>query len=220
MDDYESVLAVIRECYVYRIPPRVRNAGYKAQEWDVQSFLWKGRLRIVTSGEKCDIRLEDENNGELFAVCPYNPENNSVEPVLDSSRYFVLRIEDNGRHAFVGMGFLERSEAFDFNVALQDFTRRLKSEKEIAESGSTSNDVAVDNDPKHDYSLKDGEMLSLKIGKIGNHGGSKPRDTETTATEGVMPLLPPPPPPVGNRKRRGSPKPQNFSSDFGDFQTA
>ncbi|ORX92556.1 adaptin ear-binding coat-associated protein 1 NECAP-1 [Basidiobolus meristosporus CBS 931.73] len=168
MDDYESVLAVIRECYVYRIPPRMRNAGYKAQDWNVESFLWKGRLRVVATGEKCDIRLEDENTGELFAVCPYTPENNSVEPVLDSSRYFVLRIEDNGkrRHAFVGMGFLERSEAFDFNVALQDFSRRLKTEKEIAECSTSTQDASLSNDPKHDYSLKDGEMLSLKIGKV------------------------------------------------------
>lgn len=34
--------------------------------------------------------------GELFALCPYNPATNSVEAVLDSSRYFVLKIEHEG----------------------------------------------------------------------------------------------------------------------------
>jgi len=33
-------------------------------------------------------------SGELFAVCPYDPKGNSVEPVLDSSRYFVVRLEN------------------------------------------------------------------------------------------------------------------------------
>jgi hypothetical protein len=33
----------------------------------------------------------------------------------------VLRIDDGrGHHAFVGMGFTERNDAFDFSAALQD----------------------------------------------------------------------------------------------------
>ena len=44
-----------------------------------------------------------------------------MEKVLDSSRYFVLRIEDgSGRAAFIGMGFNERNDAFDFTAAIQD----------------------------------------------------------------------------------------------------
>jgi hypothetical protein len=60
--------------------------------------------------------------GQLFAQCPYDASGSSVEQVTDSSRYFVLKIQDvaSGRHAFVGLGFTDRNEAFDFNVALQD----------------------------------------------------------------------------------------------------
>lgn len=45
--------------------------------------------------------------GDLFAECPVptdKPLQTAVEPVIDSSRYFVLRIVDreSGRHAFIG----------------------------------------------------------------------------------------------------------------------
>lgn len=32
-EEYESVLFVARECYVYRLPPRTSTAGYRAADW-------------------------------------------------------------------------------------------------------------------------------------------------------------------------------------------
>lgn len=41
-DEFESVLFIARECFVYRIPPRAASAGYRAAEWgdlEVRSLL-------------------------------------------------------------------------------------------------------------------------------------------------------------------------------------
>ena len=71
MADYEKVLFVARECFVYKVPPRTSAAGYKAGEWgDMEAFLWKGRLRIMEKGATCSIRLEDAETGE---PCPSLP---------------------------------------------------------------------------------------------------------------------------------------------------
>lgn len=39
----------------------------------------------------------------------------SVDAVLDSSRYFVVKVEDGGKKAYIGMGFAERTDSFDFS---------------------------------------------------------------------------------------------------------
>ena len=62
--------------------------------------------------------LQDTTSGELFASVTYASPWTAIEPVLDSSRYFVLRVEgDGGKRAYIGMGFEERGEAFDFQVS-------------------------------------------------------------------------------------------------------
>ncbi len=68
-------------------------------------------------------------SGDLFAMCPVpiGQRDIAVEPASDSSRNFVLRVVDpaSKRHAFLGLGFQERHEAFDFNVALVRPTKPL-----------------------------------------------------------------------------------------------
>ncbi|GJJ77890.1 adaptin ear-binding coat-associated protein 1/2 [Entomortierella parvispora] len=201
-DDYESVLLVIRECYVYKVPPLTSSRGHKAADWgNVDKPLWSGRLRIIAVGKKCFIRLEDGKTGELFASCPYEENKGCVEPVTDSSRYFVVRIEDQGRHAFLGLGFLDRSHAFDFNVALQDHFKHLAAEQKAAEQKKLGTQQ-----PKMDFSLKEGQTINLTIaGGIGSGAGSSQRRTRPARPavpeqEGALPPLLPPPPPPGKRK--------------------
>ena len=79
------------------------------------------------------LKLEDKGSGELFAACPVDAyPGPAVEAVTDSSRYFVIRImDDGGRSAFIGIGFSDRSDSFDLNVALQDHFKGVKKEVEI-----------------------------------------------------------------------------------------
>ena len=73
----------------------------------------------------------------------------AVEPASDSSRNFVLRVVDpaSKRHAFLGLGFSERHEAFDFNVALVSKMYCLPSvccaHKRIDISANLSNEISA-----------------------------------------------------------------------------
>ena len=57
-----------------------------------------------------------------LAVCPYML--SFVDSFIHSiwSEYFDgnILVIIAGRHAFIGMGFTDRGDSFDFNVALQD----------------------------------------------------------------------------------------------------
>ncbi|KAM0008159.1 putative PH-like domain superfamily, NECAP, PHear domain-containing protein [Helianthus debilis subsp. tardiflorus] len=91
--------------------------------------------RSTSSGYKCSDWLQTDKIWE-----------NAVESVLDSLRYFVLKIEDGtGKHAFIGLWFTERNEAFDFNVALSDHEKYVKreSEKEDVEIFCVENSPSI-----------------------------------------------------------------------------
>ena len=78
---------------------------------------------------------------KLFALCPIdivNQDNNDnkkldhyVEAVVDSTRYFVVRVKDEkaNREALIGLGFRDREEAGDFRAALSKYERDISKER-------------------------------------------------------------------------------------------
>ncbi|CAA7402606.1 unnamed protein product [Spirodela intermedia] len=244
----ELVLFHVNECYVYLIPPRMSAASYRADEWNVNKWVWEGSLKVVSRGEECIIKLEDKNTGELYARAFLRKgEPHPVEPVIDSSRYFVLRIEENLggrlRHAFIGIGFRERSQAYDFQAALHDHMKYLDKKKTAEEM-----EQHFQSNPSVDYSLREGETLVLQIKNKGNRSpkstiseaiNSLSLEESSTSKPASVSLKPPPPPPapvspVGTSEKPNStvdPHPKEPSpgqkseadaveDDFGDFQAA
>ncbi|XP_013393981.1 adaptin ear-binding coat-associated protein 1 [Lingula anatina] len=189
MAEYERVLCVKNEVFVYRIPPRPSNRGYRAADWTLDKPDWTGRLRVTSKGSELNIKLEDKISGELFAKCPVEAYPGvAVEAVMDSSRYFVLRIRDeSGRSAFIGIGFTDRGDSFDLNVALQDHFKGIKQEQEAE---AATKEMALDNTPKLDLGFKEGQTITLNIGKGKSKARPKPQGLQGG---GGIGLLPPPP---------------------------
>ena len=119
-EEEEDVSLTIPEVFVYKIPPATSAAGHKAADWS-KEHVWAGKLQVVARGKASAVKLV-ATDGKVFAVAPVRKDGPAAaEKVTDSSRYFALRIEnDKGAYAFIGVGFNQRSDAFDFNVALQD----------------------------------------------------------------------------------------------------
>ena len=178
-DDIEYVLLNKKECFVYNVPPVTSASGYKAADW--ASCIWKGRLQVCAKGEILIVKLLDLTTGAIFAACPVPPNvsiDKVIERTVDSSRYFVLTMSDkSGRKAYLGMGFDDRNDAFDFNATIQDFRRQNEVAPEVIKP-------VMSVQPAPDLSLKEGQKISVQIKAL-----KAPPAILSTAGVG----LPPPP---------------------------
>jgi len=123
----------------------------------------------------------------------------------------VLRVEDNGRHAFIGIGFQERNDAFDFNVALQDFVRQTKAASQPIQKPQPIAPL--------DLALKEGEVISINIGGRSKKSTSKSTLVVSDKTPFILP-----PPPSSNKPpspQTAPSNPQRNGKDvFGSFHSA
>lgn len=70
--------------------------------------------------------------------------------------FFLLNFGFVGRTAFLGLGFGDRSDSFDLNVALQDHFKWVKNQEKIEED-------KVNPKPELDLGFKEGETIKINM---------------------------------------------------------
>lgn len=235
-DSIQRVLFIASTVHIYSIPPLTSNKGYTASVWTSDNNarqIFTARLRIIETAtpllksqgkEKqeeeveeslsTEILLEDPSTGELFAKAPYT-DAGAVEAVLDSSRFFAIRVAgEGGLKAVLGIGFEERGEAIDFGICLQECRKVLGVETGAEKMKKGKGKVEGVGEVRKDYGLKEGQTIVVDIGRKGRRkagddgavggdgarGGDDrffvlppPAGSEEKAGAGVMPMLAPPP---------------------------
>jgi adaptin ear-binding coat-associated protein 1/2 len=195
--EFETFKNQAGEAYVYAtIPPATLTGHYASKwnnldDWDAIVTCKLFTTASVTDTTRATIRLftvPPDNNtpSELFAECPLPldfdkiPLSTAVEPVTDSSRYFVLRLVDAKRHAFVGLGFRERQDASNFNAALVDYIQFVRRQKQVqhikdnnnsnkseveggGSDGHREEEEEEEDSSSYIFKLKPNEKLILKI---------------------------------------------------------
>lgn len=125
----------------------------------------------------------------------------------------------SGRAAFLGMGFGDRSDSFDLNVALQDHFKWVKNQEVIEKE-------KADPRPELDLGFKEGETIKINM-KITKKDGSEGTSRKSTGPKSGG-VLPPPPggvkiaPPPTLRSPTASPahRPHGSATEWGDFASA
>ncbi|KAK5117364.1 hypothetical protein LTR62_005981 [Meristemomyces frigidus] len=215
---YQRILFSTQTVHVYGIPPLTSTKGFSASSWTspiqpTAKQIFTARLRVIettvnsdSSKIKVDIVLEDSNTGDLFAAAPYTTEA-VVQQANDSSRFFAVRVQgEGGMKATLGIGFEDRSPAFDFSIALTEARKGLGWKGESGAAGVAGK--GVKEQKMVDFSLKEGEKIHIQM--PGDKAGSRIRPSASAATavadssDGSA-LFSIAPPPVGG-------KPDNFLS--------
>ena len=161
----ERVRCSIPDAHVFKLPPRPTAGGWRGADWDKE--VWQGTLKVVERGDLTVILLVDSKTAAIFAVCPVKE--GAVDRCIDSSRYFVLKVENavTGSHMFIGLAFNERNDAFDFNTSLADAQREKQAEIEAMESAKK-----YEYGPTKDYSIKEGEKIHISVDKVASRKNS------------------------------------------------
>jgi len=251
-DPIHRLLFTTPSVHIYAIPPLTSTRGFNAGPWTAPpkptaQQIFTARMRVLETSTPTSsssdhpshltvtINLEDPSTGELFAASPYASEA-AVQPAQDSSRFFAVRVVgEGGMKATLGIGFEDRSEAFDFGIALGEARKVLGwADKEAKANAKGAGDKS---EVFRDFSLKEGEKIHIQVGGKGRRegeGAAAERKREGEREEdgralfsiapppsgGEFPSIAPPPPPPSSSSVEGKTAQELGFDDgeFGEFQ--
>eukprot|EP01035_Chromulina_nebulosa_P017403 gene17403-22952_t len=204
---YDRIILSIQECFVFKIPPLRAAAGYRAEEWDLENPLTTCFLRLYQAESIVRLvlfnykdqtnRNTNDENLSLFAECiieikPNESIESYIDEVVDSSRYFVIKLKDpkSTRVLRLGIGFRERESAFDLRGSLNECIRYVNrmdlanklSSGEIVKDSINNNPENISKDASllltsRDLTIKTGTKISL------SSNGLKSRKKDVTSDE-------------------------------------
>jgi Protein of unknown function (DUF1681) len=175
-----------------------------AEQWDLAKPIQTCGFQVERRNNDLYLLFTTENHTKLFALAKLHSERaaKSVEPVMDSSRYFVVQIQQQQQqqHAsggaiksvYVGFGFRDRDIALDLLGNLQQFQKSIQREQQ-------AKTMKVAEIPK----LADGEKIHISLfGSSSPHTNNnnhkttdipKKKTKSGTGTGGPIVLLKKPP---------------------------
>jgi hypothetical protein len=109
MSSFEQVVLKIPDVFVFKIPPLRSASGHRAEDWDLEKPLFTGYLKVYQASDQILFvriyqilngysRTPTDENLQFFAECPVEIKPNEtitnfIDAVIDSSRYFALKIK-------------------------------------------------------------------------------------------------------------------------------
>ncbi|KAF1348589.1 hypothetical protein BDV97DRAFT_296916 [Delphinella strobiligena] len=228
----QRVLFVCPRVHIYQIPPITSTKGFSASPWTASprptaQQIFTARLRVIetslggSSNVKADIVLEDPSTGDLFAAAPYTSPA-VLQQASDSSRFFAVRVVgEGGMKATLGMGFEERSEAFDFSITLGEVRKVMNMDG----AGAAQVGKKAVEEAKMDFSLKEGESITVNTGGKGRRMREDKKEDQGDGAA-LFSIRPPPAPEQdGPLPTLAAPPSQPSAADlgfddgeFGEFQ--
>jgi len=230
----EATQLKLEDCKIYRIKAMTGAKGYQAREWGLSNPMATVDLHFVTRDD--DMYIKFLKDGKLFAksvmiegrkICSGDKMlEYYLDKVSDSSRYFVLKIENpkTKKILTIGFGFSDRDSPATLNACvddhLQQIRRQIEYEKQKASGGSSGGGAGDDDDD---------DLFSADFAKLRGPSSSG---------AAVMNLAPPPVEPIsgpsaedGKRKKKKKKKKKkkgaqgadaskfgdDFDADFADF---
>ena len=235
----QRILFVTPTVHIYQIPPITSStAGFNASSWTsptqpTAQQIFTARLRIIETSIsepklqiKTDIVLEDPSSGALFAAAPYTSPA-VVQQANDSSRFFAIRVQgEGGMKATLGLGFEDRSPAFDFGIALGEVRKVLGMDNKPSANSRASK--KSEQEEKKDFSMKEGQTINVQVGSKGRRAPPPPVAASGGTADDNAALFSIAPPPSGVKAQPEAPSSNTQGKsaaelgfddgEFGEFQ--